>query len=375
MRVGINALAWRPGWQVGVDRYVRELVRALQEIDSSNEYIIFVSKETHGHLKLAAENFREVACPIFNRWRPLRVLWEQTTLAGRAQAEGIEVMLCVGGLAPQNLKVPTVQIIHDLQVFHYPENFSWIKRRFLTKLLPRCAQAARLVIASSEYTREDVIKFLKQPREKTRVIWLAVGSHFQPASPKTIARGKKKYDIGGEYLLCVATKHRHKNLAALVEVYDKAIGETWPGQLLLAGRAGSGSAELRATVRRSRHRETVRLLEHVDDNNLAGLYSGATAFVLPSLFEGFGMTVLEAMQCGCPVACSNLTALPEVADEAALLFDPRDRIRFQEALERIIRDEGLREQLRQRGLAHARRFSWKATAQKTIAVLRQALEE
>jgi len=374
MRIGINALAWRPGWQVGVDRYMRELVKALQEIDSSNKYTVFLSKEARGHLKLAAKNFREVVCPIFNRWRPLRVLWEQTALAGRAQAEGIEVMLCVGGLVPQKLKVPAAQVIHDLQVFHYPENFSWIKRKFLTKMLPRCAQAARLIIAASECTREDVINCLKQPYAKIHVAWLAAAPHFEPASPTTIAQAKNKYGISGEYLLCVATKHRHKNLAALVEVYDKVIGETWPGQLLLAGRAGSGSAELRAAVRRSRHREAIRLLEHVDHNSLAGLYSGATAFVLPSLFEGFGMTVLEAMQCGCPVACSNLTALPEVADEAALLFDPRDRTQFQEALERIITDEGLREQLRQRGLAQARRFSWEATAQKTLAVLNQALE-
>ncbi len=373
MRIGIDALAWAPGRQAGVDTYLRHQVAALQEIDSNNEYVIFVSREARARLGLVAENFREATCPIYSQWRPLRAVWEQTALAARTRAEGIEALLCVGGIVPPNLGAPTIQVIHDLQAFHYPENFSWTKRRFLTWALPRSAQAAALTIASSEYTRGDVIKFLGQPPEKIRVVLLAAGTEFRPASPEAMAQVRSKYNIAGEYLLCVATAHRHKNIAGLVAAYDEAIGEKWTGKLVLAGRAGSGSAQLLAAIRASHHQDRIRLLGRVDEGSLPALYSGATAFIMPSLFEGFGMTVLEAMQCGCPVVCSNLTAAPEAAGQAALLFDPRDQRQFRKALVRIISDDQLRDNLRERGFAQARRFSWQDTAQKTLSAIQEAV--
>lgn len=372
MRIGINGLSWFPSKQAGVDTYLRQLIQALQEIDSSNEYVVFVSRDAQYCLELGAKNFREVVCPTYGQWPSLRVLWEQAVLARRAEAEGIEAMLCVGGLVPHNLRVPSVQVIHDLQVFHYSENFSWAKREFLKRMLPRSARAAALTIASSAYTCEDVIKLLGQRREKTRVVLLAAGEQFRPASAEAIAQVKRQYNMEDEYVLCVATSHRHKKVAALVDVYDEVAGETRAGGLVLVGRAGSGSAQVLAALRHARRPERICLLGHVNEKTLPALYSGASAFIMPSLFEGFGMTMLEAMQCGCPVACSNLTAAPEATGDAALLFDPRDRKQFAAAFKRIICDDELRQSLRKKGFAQARRFSWLDTAQKTLAVIQEA---
>ena len=373
MRIGINALAWRPGQQAGVATYLRQLGAALQEIDGENEYVFLVGGQAAGRLNLYADNFREVVCHGAGVSRAVRAAWEQTALAGQVRGEKIEVLLGAGGLVPANLDVPAVQVIHDLQVLHCPENFPWMKCRFLRRMLPRSARAAALTVASSEYTREDVVALLGQTRERTRVVPLAGDPQYQPASAEAVTRVKNKYGLADDYLLCVATTHRHKNLAGLVEASDQAggIGERrW--DMVLAGTGGSGHRELLSVIRRARHGERVRLLGWVPRAELAALYSGATAFVLPALFEGFGMTVLEAMQCGCPVACSGLTALPEVAGDAALLFDPRDKAAFVSALARIVEDEELRRRLRERGFVQARRFSWERTARQTREALFEA---
>ena len=369
MRIGINALAWRPERQAGVDTYLRQLVDALQQVDAENEYVVFVAAGAEGQLGIGGGRFREVVCPALSRWRPGRALWEELGLARRVEDEGIDVLLCAGGMVPTNLSIPAVQVIHDLQVFHYPENFSWLKRRFLQKMLPRSAEAASLTIASSEYTRRDIVRFLPQRPEDTRAVHLAGRTGCGPALGEAVQKVRSQYNIEKKYLLCVATSHLHKNLHGLVEAYSQAnlaVG------LVLVGKRGTGQGQLIKAIRQARGRERIRVLGRVPAEELGALYTGATGFVLPSLFEGFGMTVLEAMQCGCPVACSSLTALPEVAGEAALQFDPQDPEGFREALDRISNDETLRERLREAGFVQAARFDWQQTARETRDALVEA---
>ena len=370
MRIGINALAWRPEQQAGVDTYLRQLVGALQQVDAENEYVVFLAAGAQGQLGIAGGGFREVVCPALSRWRAGRALWEELGLARQVEREGIEVLLCAGGMVPTNLSIPAVQVIHDLQVFHCPENFSWLKRRFLLRMLPRSAEAASLTVASSGYTRRDVVRFLHQRAEDTRIVHLAGRAGCRPASAESVQRIRRQYDLEERYLLCVATSHLHKNLHGLVEAYSRA---DLAAGLVLVGKRGTGHGQLIRAIRQARGRERIRVLGRVAAEELGALYTGATGLVLPSLFEGFGMTVLEAMQCGCPVACSSLTALPEVAGEAALLFDPRDPEVLGEALGRISNDETLCERLREAGSVQAGKFDWQQTAKGTIDALGEAV--
>jgi len=215
-----------------------------------------------------------------------------------------------------------------------------------------------------------VVRFLAQRRGGTRVVHLAGRAGCQAASAESVQRVRSQYGLAERYLLCVATSHSHKTLHGLVEAYDRA---DLAVELALVGKRGSGFAQLIKAIGRARGRERIKVLGRVPAEELGALYAGATAFVLPSLFEGFGMTVLEAMQCGCPVACSSLTALPDVAGPAALLFDPRDQQVFTEAIQRIIGEEALRERLREKGFARARKFDWRWTARATIDALRAAV--
>jgi len=345
------------------------LLNALQQIDQVNEYIVFVAGQAHGELDLAAGNFREVACPIPSRWQPVRALWEQIRLAHWVKAEAVQVLLGIGGIVPTNLTIPAVQVIHDLQVFRYPENFSWAKRKFLQMMLPCTAQHAQLTIASSEYTRNEVVRFLPQQRADTRVALLAGAHGYEPAEPEAVTAVKHKYGVGERYLLSVATSHRHKNVQGLVAAWNQSSVDA---DIVLVGKRGSGHRALMQEVATASCPGQIRLLGWIPQSELAALYTGATAFVLPSLLEGFGMTVLEAMQCGCPVACSSLTALPEVAGEAALLFDPRDPGVFGKALDRISNDGSLRERLREAGFVQAGKFDWQQTAIETRDALVEA---
>jgi len=370
MRIGINALAWVPDRQAGMQTYLCQLVRALQEVDSDNEYIVFVGREAEEQLELRNENFREVVCTPPSRSRILRAVWEQVQLPRRARAEQVEVLLCTGGIVPGNLDMPAVQVIHDLQVFHYPENFSWLKRNFLRKMLPRSARAASVTVADSEYTRGDVVKLLPQRRADTRVALLAGSPEYQPTSTEAIAQVRRRYQLSDEYLLSVGTSHLHKNLHGLVEAYERA---DVTAELVLVGRRGSGQHRLMRAVNEAKRRRQIKLLGRVANSELAALYTGASSFVFPSLFEGFGMPVLEAMQCGCPVACSSLTALSEVAGPAALLFNPRDQQAFTAAIQRLLTEQSLRERLREKGFARAGKFDWRQTASATIEALFDAV--
>ena len=178
---------------------------------------------------------------------------------------------------------------------------------------------------------------------------------------------RARYGLAPDYLLHVGTLQPRKNLARLMEA-AASLRARWPElQLVLAGQPGWQAGPILAQARA--HSDSVRLLDYVPDDDLPGLYSGARAFVFPSLYEGFGFPVLEAMACGTPVVCSNTSSLPEVAGEAALLMDPEDTAALAGAIGRLLEDTALRENLIARGLEQARKFSWERAAQETLAVL------
>ena len=245
--------------------------------------------------------------------------------------------------------VPLVVTFHDLAVLRHPETFNRWTRTYSRRLLPRVVRAATRVIAVSEFTKRELQELLDVPDEKLRVIPNAVGRPFS-------ADGEA---AAGDYVLAVSTLEPRKNLPRLVEGYRRADLNGLP--LLVAGAAGWGSVRFEG--------DGVRWLGEVQDEALARLYRGARAVAYVSLYEGFGLPVLEAMACGAPVVAGQNGALPEVAGGAAVLVDPLDpdaiAAGLNEAIER-------RDELRPLGLARARAFDWGKVARKTVAVYREA---
>jgi glycosyltransferase involved in cell wall biosynthesis len=258
------------------------------------------------------------------------------------QARGLDVLHCPTFRGPVRSRVPVVVTVHDLAVLRHPETFNQWTRRYSRFAVPRVARAARRVIAVSEFTRREVVELLGVPDERIRVIPNAVGAPFGPDGPAA----------DGEYVLAVGTLEPRKNLAAAQEAARRLEVE-----LRVVGAHGWGKVRVDGWLGR------------VSDDELAALYRGARCLVYPSLYEGFGIPVLEAMACGTPVVTSAGGATEEVADGAAVLVDPADPAAIAAGIEEA---RARRDELRARGLRRASEFTWQRVAADTRAVYEEA---
>ena len=270
-------------------------------------------------------------------WYPLRL----------SVLTGIDVLHCPTYYGPVRPRVPTVVTVHDLAVLRHPETFPRWTRVYAPRIVPRVVRAARRVIAVSEFTASEIETLLHVPREKIRVVPNGVDALFTPEGPRA----------EGAYLLAVGTLEPRKNLARAVEAAASAGVE-----LRVVGARGWGGVEAHGT--------NVTWLGAVDDAELARQYRGALCVVYPSLYEGFGLPVLEAMACGAAVVTSRGGALEEIAGAAAVLVEPLDAAAIAAGVEEAI---ARREQLRERGLERARAFSWDEAARRTQAVYEEVV--
>ena len=283
------------------------------------------------------------------------LLWEQVGLPRLLRRTGADAVHAPNCFLPLKRPCPGVVTIHDLAFERYPEDFSrrtgWKFRRYA----PRAARSAERVICVSEFTRNDVCERYGIDRAKTRVVYSA------PALPSGSATPPP-----GPYVLAVGDLRRKKNFTRLAAAFRALHGEGLEQRLVIAGvEAGEG-----ARIRAAAGDAPLELTGYVDDSRLDALMRGADLLVHPSLYEGFGFVLLEAMARGCPVACANTTALPETAGGAAELFDPEDTGDMAAAIRRALED---RESLRERGRRRAAQFSWAATAERTVGVYRDLL--
>ena len=261
------------------------------------------------------------------------------------QARGLDVLHCTTFRAPLRAPVPTIVTVHDLAIVRYPELFtSWTRLYARTALLP-VVRAADRVIAVSEFTKREVVELAGVPEERVRVVPNATSEVFKPDGPAE----------EGDYVLAVGTLEPRKNLPRLVEAADRLGAE-----LRVVGARGWGGVEVGGNG--------VRWLGYVPDEELARLYRGASCFVYPSLYEGFGIPVLEAMRCGAPVVTSAGTVMEEIADGAAELVDPLDPAAIAAGIERA---QARRAELVAAGLERAERYTWAAAAEATVAVYRE----
>ncbi len=274
-------------------------------------------------------------------------------------------------LLPPFRHVRSVLTVHDLIYILYPEYHLPMNYHFLRLMMPRFARRADAIIAISECTRRDLVRLWHIPEEKIRVIYEGIDARFRPvADPPALDGVRRRYGLPDRFALYVGTIEPRKNLPALFEAWAKLHA---PLPLVIAGKRGWLYQETFARVEALGVTDRVHFTGYVADEDLPALYSAADLFVFPSLYEGFGLPVLEAMACGTPVVTSTGGALPEVAGDAALLADPQDVDALADALQRLLASKPLRDEYRDRGFARARMFSWSRTAEETLALYRRTL--
>ncbi len=276
-------------------------------------------------------------------------------------------------LPPAALRAKRIVTIHDLAYLTHPDCAQPGIVAFLSAAVPRALRAADHIIAISEYTASGLMDRYDVPRERINVIYPGVDATFTPQRDKqAIQQVMRAYELEQPFILAVSTIEPRKNYTRLIEAFAAATRQSeGPRMLIIAGRKGWLYEDVFATVERYQLASRVRFLDYVPEEQLPALYHAATALAMPSLTEGFGMPVVEAMASGTPVICSTGGALPEVAGDAAMLVAPDDVAALADELARVTADVALREQLIARGLARAQRFQWEAAARAHFAVYHQ----
>jgi glycosyltransferase involved in cell wall biosynthesis len=373
MRVGLNLLHLVPGETGGSELYARRLIPALKAARPDLELVAFAGREATPSLRSEAwaSGVEVVRLGVSARSRIRRVAAEQTLLPAAAGRARIDLLHNLFTTAPAFPGIPQVTTILDVIYKRHPETHAGLLRYGMAVLVPLAARRSRRVIAISEDAKADIVELLGIPAERVDVTLLGPGlpDHVAPV-PEDELRGR--LGLGERpIVLTVSAKRPHKNLERLFEAFGR-LPEASDAVLVVPGYATTFEEELRRLTP-LRARDRIRFAGWVEDGELDGLYRAATCLILPSLAEGFGLPVLEAMTRGTPVACSNASSLPEVAGGAALYFDPTDVEAMALALRQILENRPLRERLRQAGFDQARKFSWRSTACATLGSYERAL--
>ncbi len=265
-------------------------------------------------------------------------------------------------------RIPTVLTVHDLIFERFPHYHKRLNHFFLTRTMPLFARRATAIITISRASRDDLIALYGIPPQKVHVIYEAPAPHFRPPPPQAIEAARQRYHLPERYVLTVGTIEPRKNLTRLLSAFERAYAQGLADALVIVGQRGWLYEDFFRRLEASPARDAVILPGFVPDEDLPALYAGATVFALPSLYEGFGLPMLEAMACGTPVVASRAGALPEVGGDAALYVDPTDVEALAGTLARCLKDADLRAAMREAGLRRAAQFTWERTARETAAV-------
>jgi glycosyltransferase involved in cell wall biosynthesis len=370
--IGLNLLFLEPGATGGMEVYARALVPALVAAWPQARWVAFGPRELAGGPPLAPA-VRRVTLPVRAASRVERVAAEQALLPGAAARHGVDLLHSLATTMPALTPgVRTVTTVHDLIFARAPETHAGALGAGMAVLARIAARRADRIVAISEATRRDLVELLGTPPGRIAVV--PNGPGLDPSSAPTPAGELRARLALGDapVVLSVSAKRPHKNLARLVEAVARSAADPAP-VLVLPGYPHPHEAELRALAARLGAADRVRFTGWLGDADLEGLYRVSALMAFPSLHEGFGLPVLEAMRRGVPVACSDASSLPEVAGDAALLFDPRDPEAIRAAVDRLLGDPALRAELADRGRTRAAGFSWARTAAGTVAAYREAL--
>lgn len=363
--------------RAGIGRIVRNQVLALAGVDHANQYVLLHAKPNPSAVLEfpRARNFQRRELAVRERW--LTIGWHRAQLPVAADwlTGPVDVFHSPDFVLPPLKRARGVLTVHDLAFLLRPECADERLCAYLEAVVPRSVRRADFVIADSENTRNDVVVLLGIPPERVAVVPGGVDARFAPVEdPGPLAAARARLGVGDQpFILAVGVLEPRKNLNLLMDAFArlKDRGALPDHKLVLAGGRGwlvEGILEHHAD---SPVRSDILLPGFVPDDLLPAVYSAADVLAFPSLYEGFGLPILEAMACGTPVVSSRASCLPEVAEGAALLVDPEDAEELAQALERAIGDKSQRAALRQRGLERAAQYTWRAAAEKLLAVYQQ----
>lgn len=374
--VGINAhlLSDQAGYRrAGIHHYIAQVLRYLPQKGDNPHYTIFTR---HGK-SLIDKSGRSDYTTMVSRWpteqRLVRIAWEQIAWPRLAARYNLDLLHSMAFVTPLLAPCPTVVTIYDLSFIHYPERFPVLQRLYLQTQSGRSCRQAQRVITISESSRQDVHRIFGVPRPQIDVVYPGVDRRYRPLPAVEVDAFRHRRKLPSRFILHVGTLQPRKNIPVLLDALARLSRPALP--LVLVGGKGWLFDDIFARIEALGLQERVYFAGYVPDEELPLWYNAATLFVFPSLYEGFGMPVVEAMACGTPVIAADASSLPEAAGGAALLFAPQDTADLVERIESVLDDPGLWTKMREGGLAQAQNFSWERAGEETAVVYHRALRK
>ncbi len=365
---------------MGSGQYLRYLLPALREADDRLEITLISPKPFNSTPDPQPKlKFHLAKTPLGNQTSNLAKVWfEQITFPRACRKLGVDLAHVPYFGSPLSPTVPTIITIHDLIPMVLPEYRGGFLVRLYTSLVAAAASQAKIILADSEASKQDILRKLGVPDEQVQVVYLAPAPHFQPAETwQQIVEIKKKYNLPENFVLYLGGYDVRKNVSALLHAYtwvSATLGNQYP--LVLGGRLPeSDTAFFPDPLQIARElgiEEFVITPGWIAEEDRPLLYAAATVFVYPSRYEGFGLPVLEAMACGVPVVTTNVASIPELAGPAAFQLDPNDTKHMAAPIIRLCTEESFRDEMIERGFAQVEKFSWQQTAQETLRAYREA---
>lgn len=368
MRFALNAMQVRAA-KSGVGQYIHALVEAMLRNATEDEFTIYCSASNVENYRYPAPNLETRVWGISSP-KSLRLLHQYAFLSGEIRRGAYDVFHGMSNFLPPFRACPYVVTIHDLSYYVHPERCPFVRRQYWYTMTARTVAVANAIITDSENSRKDIERFFPAAAGRIFVVSPAAHARFRKLEISREQSILAELKIDRPYVLFVGTLEPGKNIVRTIQAFDKIASEFPEHLLLLAGDRGWLYDEILAVAKSAGSADRIRMLGHVSDGAVVELLNFCDLFVFPSLYEGFGLPPLEAMQCGAPVVTSNTSSLPEVVGDAAITVSPDSVDEISRAMRLVLSDESLSRDLRRRGPDRARLFSWDRAAIETLKVYR-----
>ena len=374
MRIAVNARLLLPNKLEGIGWFAHETTRRMVANNPQHQFVLLFDRQPAQEFNYGP-NVEMVVLRPPARHPLLWYIWFEIAMARylNNRKHGIDVLYSPEGYLSLRARCPQVLTLHDINFHHHPEYLPKTYARYLNYYTPRFANRANHVLTVSQYSQTDICTAYNLPQSKVSVVYNGVDALFAPLTADEVERTRRTVSDGEPYFIFVGSMHRRKNAEGLLAAFEQFKRSTnAPHRLVLVGGDMFKAGETQQLINQSAYAHHIVRVGHCQRHELAPLVGAAEALVFPSLFEGFGVPLAEAMSCGVPIASSNTTSMPEVAGDAALYFAPNSTDQMAEAMTQLAQQPQLRQQLSLRGLERVKRFSWDTSAQQVMQAVEQA---
>lgn len=380
MNIGITTFGG-DGGKSGISQYIINLLRQFSSFNSGTNYDVVVYEDEQDIFIDDPNILHPITCSDRIRHPITNILWHQTSLPGLCSRKKFDALFlpAANRRVPLRSPCPTIGTVHDFSSIHVEGKYDASRMFYITRVLPFLIRRLDHVITVSESSKKDILEYARVPEDRVTVIPLAADqSLYKPGDQSDAVEViGPKYGIRSPYILYISRiEHPGKNHIRLIKAFNHLKKEeNIPHQLVLAGSDWDRAEEVHREASESESAADILFTGFTDHSDLPALYNGAELFVFPSLYEGFGLPVLEAMSSGTPVACSNISSIPEVAGDATVLFDPYSIENIQKSILGLIQDNAARKEFAAKGYERSKSFSWQKTAEKTLEVIRKTVAD